>query len=992
MDYNMPFNPDEYLKEKTGFNPDEYLAVKTLSPIPDTAEPQLQNDYQKIIGNYDRRMGTVADETGLGNLAKKKFGAVGEYVASIPERSVRALGAIAGLPVDVVGETVSDVASGAYKAVPDKFKQAMKRTLATSEPYQQAVKGVSGGLGKLAPLASKYEKLPEWAKQDLQAGGNIVNFATLGLGKKVVDPVVRPVVEKAVAGAENAIPKTIGNIISKANENIGTSVENVGKNFMSGEMKIKQHLAKKGYGKNLIEKKMNLINNISKYGLESSTGNYRTMAEKASDMASENFNKADEIIKNIATQPNTPLTNINNIIDDVAYNQLESSALGKSNAVVKSIENIQKDVELAGLSGEQPVDVLVSFKRRLDPDGKLFKSGPAPSDDDAVDRGIRKLLYLNTVKKINEIAPDAGLLNKSGKELLDISAIADDAASRIVNLKGMSLTDRLIALSAGVSAMGSMAAGKPGYGAGALIAGGLGYGALKALGNGRGASAIISLGKNIKSGELAGSARNLATRSALGGVAGAMVPAKTEDERRRNIGIGMGVGAVSPALSKGLGKLGIKSSGGIPGAGHIEEIMTPAQAQQLADKLGVEYKGIWDVGIKGMPEYHEFLDPITKGNYTIDFNKTPDLEQYIKAKRKEFKGKPTYNIDNIDKQKNFASISKNSDEFLNDEGDLEYGPEYNLVDKVQVEESLRNRGIGRKLLEDEIEKIDNDLPIRLSADPGDKKTDQNKLIEFYRSMGFEEDPYTEGMQGVVMSMPDKTHLIKKGTGAVKETPQKQIHSDNFKKWFGDWQKDPASASKVVDDKGEPLVVYHGTGEQFNSFKIGKNKRSDSGAHFFTDDNNIASGYGKNIVPAYLTIKDPVTLDFEGKSTVFFDGKYRTPSDLTKRIKEINRDIEKKYRIKDDLREELDMLGWSPLYSDKIDGIILKNIDDNSSWSSTNKIANHYIVFEPTQIKSATGNSGAFNPLDPNISKAIIPTVASVGAVAQMLDKNGKNKK
>lgn len=87
-----------------------------------------------------------------------------------------------------------------------------------------------------------------------------------------------------------------------------------------------------------------------------------------------------------------------------------------------------------------------------------------------------------------------------------------------------------------------------------------------------------------------------------------------------------------------------------------------------------------------------------------------------------------------------------------------------------------------------------------------------------------------------------------------------------------------------------------------------------------------------------------------------------------------------------------MLGWSPLYSDKIDGIILKNIDDNSSWSSTNKIANHYIVFEPTQIKSATGNSGAFNPLDPNISKAIIPTVASVGAVAQMLDKNGKNKK
>ncbi len=33
----------------------------------------------------------------------------------------------------------------------------------------------------------------------------------------------------------------------------------------------------------------------------------------------------------------------------------------------------------------------------------------------------------------------------------------------------------------------------------------------------------------------------------------------------------------------------------------------------------------------------------------------------------------------------------------------------------------------------------------------------------------------------------------------------------------DWENDPASASKVVDENGEPMVVYHGTGSDFNVF-------------------------------------------------------------------------------------------------------------------------------------------------------------------------------
>ena len=37
-----------------------------------------------------------------------------------------------------------------------------------------------------------------------------------------------------------------------------------------------------------------------------------------------------------------------------------------------------------------------------------------------------------------------------------------------------------------------------------------------------------------------------------------------------------------------------------------------------------------------------------------------------------------------------------------------------------------------------------------------------------------------------------------------------IQSQQFKRWFGDWQNDPAHASKVVNADGTPKVVYHQT--------------------------------------------------------------------------------------------------------------------------------------------------------------------------------------
>jgi len=85
-------------------------------------------------------------------------------------------------------------------------------------------------------------------------------------------------------------------------------------------------------------------------------------------------------------------------------------------------------------------------------------------------------------------------------------------------------------------------------------------------------------------------------------------------------------------------------------------------------------------------------------------------------------------------------------------------------------------------------------------------------------------------------------------------------SKEFKSWFGD--------SKVVDDQGNPMVMYHGNREPegIDEFKKGK-----ANVFWFAEDPEIAtkfSGYDElamvqnnpyNIIPAYLSVKNPIDL-------------------------------------------------------------------------------------------------------------------------------------
>lgn len=73
----------------------------------------------------------------------------------------------------------------------------------------------------------------------------------------------------------------------------------------------------------------------------------------------------------------------------------------------------------------------------------------------------------------------------------------------------------------------------------------------------------------------------------------------------------------------------------------------------------------------------------------------------------------------------------------------------------------------------------------------------------------------------------------------------QVYTPSFKKWFGDWEEFPLGASKVVDENGEPLVVYHGSSSE--SIDVFSADFSRENAIYFTPQREYADEYRSTAV-------------------------------------------------------------------------------------------------------------------------------------------------
>ena len=182
------------------------------------------------------------------------------------------------------------------------------------------------------------------------------------------------------------------------------------------------------------------------------------------------------------------------------------------------------------------------------------------------------------------------------------------------------------------------------------------------------------------------------------------------------------------------------------------------------------------------------------------------------------------------------------------------------------------------------------------------------------------------------------------------TPEqyKLVRTPEFKAWFGDWENNPEGASKVIDENGEPLVVYHGTNEEFWKFNKSKGKGNIKQKSInFSSDKKVAENYGTRIIQCFLNLKKPLIKDYKGENyhTIVFYARFE------RRI--------------DDIPDYI----VNNAQSEKIyDGVIFLNIQDSKSAYDklTVPIANNYYAFNNNQIKLADGTNKTFDSKNPDI--------------------------
>ena len=222
--------------------------------------------------------------------------------------------------------------------------------------------------------------------------------------------------------------------------------------------------------------------------------------------------------------------------------------------------------------------------------------------------------------------------------------------------------------------------------------------------------------------------------------------------------------------------------------------------------------------------------------------------------------------------------------------------------------------------------------------------------------------------------------------APTETPE-------FKAWFG--------GSKVTDEQGQPLVVYHGTNADVPAFDLGK-----AGAFgenfgrvaFFSSDPGVAGSYAARWMgsPDFVAAKashDRALSEYaqavlkHGKESPEAKAAKQEADSASAAAKRAAKAVEEMatpseganvvpahLSLRNPLVVDAGGKNWSQVNEQAVraamdgghDGLILRNVVDSAN-STAAKSSTVYAVFDPKQIKSAIGNSGKFDPSSPSLT-------------------------
>ncbi len=189
-------------------------------------------------------------------------------------------------------------------------------------------------------------------------------------------------------------------------------------------------------------------------------------------------------------------------------------------------------------------------------------------------------------------------------------------------------------------------------------------------------------------------------------------------------------------------------------------------------------------------------------------------------------------------------------------------------------------------------------------------------------------------------------------GEPSNLPEKQWHevrTDEFKNWFGDWQ-DSDEASQVVDENGEPLIVYHGTDADFSIFDrglLGKNTDENASDEAFARTAHVGFWFSTQQIP-WVDKHMPVYLNF--RNPLRFDS-----------LEEMANAVGEAESVEAYLNQ---------LRNEGYDSIIVEADEEYGGAS--------YVALEPNQIKSATENVGSFSSSEDDIRYFRTPSGEAYG--------------
>lgn len=130
----------------------------------------------------------------------------------------------------------------------------------------------------------------------------------------------------------------------------------------------------------------------------------------------------------------------------------------------------------------------------------------------------------------------------------------------------------------------------------------------------------------------------------------------------------------------------------------------------------------------------------------------------------------------------------------------------------------------------------------------ERDEDYQFAIERPNAITTETDGYEQRLQSILDKAPrDSKGRLLAPNGKPSNLPERlyaQVRTKEFKDWFGDWQNDPKNASKVVDENGEPRIVYHGS-DQYGFDVFDPSHSDDERSLFASGSKFIASTYRSN---------------------------------------------------------------------------------------------------------------------------------------------------